>query len=456
MAPPQTQSPSPGSVGRMDHETKYAKSGDTYIAYQSFGSGPTQVVFVPGWVSHIEYAWEEPHFARFLERLGGFAHVVWFDKRGTGLSDRVAGLPILEERMDDVRAVMDHVGFERATLLGMSEGGSMCALFAATYPERTTALVLCGAFAKRVRSEDYPWAPTAEARQAWIDSLADGWGKGIELGTLAPTLAQDAAFARWFATYGRMSAAPTAAVALARMNSGIDIRGILPAIHVPALVIHRTGDRDVDIGNGRFLAQHIPGARLVELAGDDHLWWAGDADGLLAEIQEFLTGRRPPPEVDRQLMTVVFTDIVGSTEQASAMGDRAWRDLLAAHNEAIRRELIRFRGREIKTTGDGFLATFDGPARGLQCARAIRTAVAGLGLSLRIGVHTGECEVLGTDVGGVGVHLAARVMSEAEPGEILVSGTVRDLVSGSGVGFIDRGPHALKGFPGTWQLLALA
>jgi len=439
----------------MIHETKYAKSGETYIAYQSFGSGPIKVVFVPGWVSHLDYAWEEPHFAHFLERLGSFAQVVWFDKRGTGLSDRVAGLPILEERMDDVRVVMDQAGFERAALLGMSEGGSMCGLFAATYPERTTALVLYGAFAKRVRAEDYPWAPTAEARQAWIDSLAEGWGEGAELETLAPSVAHDAAFARWFASYGRMAATPTAAIALARMNSGIDIRGILPAIHVPTLVIHRTGDRDVDVENGRYLARNIPGARFLELDGEDHVWWVGDSDGVLAEIQEFLTGSRPPPEVDRQLMTVLFTDIVGSTEKATAMGDRAWRDLLVAHNGAIRRELSRYRGREIKTTGDGFLATFDGPARSLQCARAIRTAVAGLGLSLRIGVHTGECEILGADVGGVGVHLAARVMSEAAPGEILVSGTVRDLVSGSGVEFQDRGRRTLKGFPGTWPLLAL-
>jgi class 3 adenylate cyclase/alpha-beta hydrolase superfamily lysophospholipase len=439
----------------MIHETKYAKSGETYIAYQSFGSGLTKVVFVPGWVSHLEYAWEEPRFARFLERLGSFAEVVWFDKRGTGLSDRVAGLPILEERMDDVRVVMDHAGFQQAALLGMSEGGSMCGLFAATYPERTTALVLYGAFARRVQTEDYPWAPTVEARQAWVDSLAGGWGAGAELQTLAPSVAHDASFARWFASYGRMSASPTAAVALARMNSGIDIRGVLPAIHVPTLVIHRTGDRDVDVGNGRYLARNIPGARFIELDGEDHLWWVGDSDGLLAEIQEFLTGSRPAPEVDRQLMTVLFTDIVGSTEKATAMGDRAWRDLLVAHNEAVRRELTRFRGREIKTTGDGFLAIFDGPARCLQCARAIRTAVAGLGLSVRIGVHTGECEILGADVGGVGVHLAQRVMSEAGPGEILVSGTVRDLVSGSGVEFRDRGQHVLKGFSGTWPLLAL-
>jgi class 3 adenylate cyclase len=272
---------------------------------------------------------------------------------------------------------------------------------------------------------------------------------------LAPSVAHDAAFARWFASYGRMAATPTAAVTLARMNTGIDIRGILPAIHVPTLVIHRKGDRDVDIESGRHLARNIPGARLIELDGEDHLWWVGDSDGIVAEIQEFLTGSRPPPEVDRQLMTILFTDIVGSTEKATEMGDRAWRELLGAHNEAIRRELARFRGHEVKTTGDGFLATFDGPARSLQCAKAIRTAVAGLGLSLRIGVHTGECEILGADVGGVGVHLAARVMSEAAPGEILVTGTVRDLVSGSGVEFQDRGMRALKGFPGTWPLLAL-
>jgi class 3 adenylate cyclase/pimeloyl-ACP methyl ester carboxylesterase len=436
----------------MIPETKYAKSGDVYIAYQSFGEGPGNIVFVPGWISHVEYAWEEPSFARFLRRLGSFARVVWFDKRGTGLSDRVAGLPILEQRMDDVRAVMDQVGLDRAAVFGTSEGGSMSALFAATYPERTTALILYGAFAKRVRSPDYPWAPTNEERAQWITSLEGGWGVGSELETLAPSVAHDAAFVRWFATYGRMSATPSAAVALARMNSEIDIRSILPAIHVPTLILHRTDDRDVMVENGRFLAQSIPGAKYVELPGEDHIWCVGDSDSILDAVEQFLTGARVSRSADRLLLTVLFTDIVGSTERAHAVGDKQWRTLLLQHNEVVRRELARYRGREVKTTGDGFLASFDGPARGIQCACAIRDAAASLGLSLRLGLHTGECEVLGTDVGGVGVHLAQRVMNEAAAGEVLVSSTVRDLVVGSGLQFKDRGIRPLKGIPGEWRL----
>jgi pimeloyl-ACP methyl ester carboxylesterase len=279
-------------VEEMIPETKYAKSGAVYIAYQSFGKGPLDVVLVPGWASHVEYAWENPLNVHFMERLGSFARVVWFDKRGTGLSDRVVGVPILEERMDDVRAVMDEVGLERAPLFGMSEGGSMSALFAASYPHRTSALILYGAFAKRVQTPDYPWAPTLEERESWIESLEGGWGVGSELTSLAPSVAREPAIQRWFAAYGRMSVTPSAAVALARMNTEIDIRSILPAIHVPTLVLQRKGDRDVAVGNGRFLAKMIPGARLVELEGDDHIWWAGDGDAILGEVEEFLTGAR--------------------------------------------------------------------------------------------------------------------------------------------------------------------
>ncbi|MCI4365022.1 MAG: adenylate/guanylate cyclase domain-containing protein [Thermoplasmata archaeon] len=439
----------------MIPDTKYAKSGRVYIAYQSFGKGPPDVVLVPGWASHLEYAWENPLNVRFMEGLGSFARVVSFDKRGTGLSDRVAGLPILEERMDDVRAVMDEVGLERAALVGMSEGGSMSALFAATYPQRTTALILYGAFAKRVQSPDYPWAPTREERERWIESLEGGWGVGSELTTLAPSVAHDPAMQRWFAAYGRMSVTPSAVVALARMNTEIDIRAVLPAIHVPTLVLHRKKDRDVAVENGRYLAKMIAGARLVELEGEDHVWWAGDGDSILGEVEEFLTGARTTGTADRQLMTVLFTDIVRSTESLHAVGDKRWRALLLRHNELVRKLLTRYRGREVKTTGDGFLATFDGPARGIQCACAIRDGVKELGLSLRLGLHTGECEVLGSDVGGVGVHLAQRVMAQAGPGEVLVSGTVRDLVSGSGLQFADRGTHTLKGVPGKWHLFGV-
>jgi class 3 adenylate cyclase len=439
----------------MIPETKYAKSEEIYIAYQTFGEGPIDVIFFPGWISHIEYAWEEPLYARFLQRLGSFARVVWFDKRGTGLSDRVAGLPILEQRMDDVRAVMDHAGLERAALFGASEGGSMSALFAATYPERTTALILYGAFAKRLWSPDYPWAPTLKERQEWIDSLESGWGVGSELATLAPSVASDKTFQRWFTTYGRMSATPSAAVALARMNTDIDVRSVLPAIHVPTLVLHRTGDRDTTVENGRFLARSISGAKYIELSGDDHIWFAGDSDAILDAVEDFLTGTHASRAADRLLLTVLFTDIVGSTEKASALGDKRWRSLLLQHNELVRRELGRYRGREVKTTGDGFLAVFDGPARAIQCAQAIRDEMDRLEIPLRLGLHTGECEVLGTDVAGVGVHLAQRVMTEAEPGEVLVSSTVRDLVAGSGLEFKDRGLHSLKGIPGKWRLFVV-
>jgi len=440
----------------MIPETKYAKSGDVHIAYQSFGKGPADLVIVPGWASHIEYAWEEPSYAHFLERISSFAYVVWFDKRGTGLSDRVAGLPTLEQRMDDVRAVMDTVGLQRAAIFGVSEGGSMSALFAATHPERTSALILYGAFAKRIWSPDYPWAPTLEERQKWLDTLEEGWGGVVELDTLAPSVARDEAFKRWFATYGRLSVSPAAAVALGKMNTYIDIRDVLPSIHVPTLVIHRTGDRDVVIGNGRYLAQKIPGAKFRELPGNDHFVSVGDSDAIIDEVEEFLTGVRPTQQPDRVLATILFSDIVNSTQKASEVGDRNWKNLLLRHNNLVRRELARFGGREVKTTGDGFLATFDGPARGVRCACAIRDGVGQLGISIRAGLHTGEIELMGRDIGGLGVHLAARVAEKGRKDEVLVSSTVKDLVSGSGILFKERGIHSMKGIEGRWRLFEVA
>ncbi len=437
----------------MIPETRYAKSGQVHVAYQIFGEGPLQLVLGPGWASHIEYAWEEPSYAKLLQRLGSFARVAWFDKRGTGLSDRVPELPTLEQRMDDILAVMDTVGFERAAIFGISEAGSMSALFAATYPERTSALILYGSFARRIWSEDYPWAPTVEQRKEWIDSLEKSWGGQAEVGTLAPSLAHDERFAKWFATYGRLSVSPSAAVALATMNTYIDIRHILPSIHLPTLVIHRIGDRDVVVGNGRYLARHIPGAKYVELQGDDHLPWVGDVDAIVDEVEEFLTGARSARPVDRVLATILMTDIVSSTEKANALGDHAWKSLLMKHNEIVRRELIRYRGREVKTTGDGFLATFDGPARAIKCACSIRDAVHQLGISVRAGLHTGECELMGEgDIGGVSVHMAARVAAKAGAEQVVVSSTVKDLVSGSGIEFKDFGTHALKGVPGRLRL----
>ncbi len=438
-------------------ETRYARSGDVHIAYQVVGEGPTDLVFVPGWVSNVEVLWEEPRVARFLERLASFARVILFDKRGTGLSDPVPedGLPTLEQRMDDVRAVMDAAGSARAALFGFSEGGSMSVLFAATYPERTLALVTFGIFASRVWSEDYPWAPTPEQREAWLSLIERDWGRDADLATLAPSVAEDAAFRRWFGRYMRLSASPRAAVALGRMNTRIDVRDVLPTIRVPTLVMHRRDDADARVEEARYIAARIPGARLVELDGADHLVFTGDADAVLGEIEEFLTGARGGTDADRVLTTVLFTDVVDSTRRAAELGDRAWSELLERHHALVRRELARFRGTEVGTTGDGFLATFDGPARAVRCAAAITAAVTALGLRVRAGVHTGEVERRADDVRGLAVHVGARVCALAGPGEVLVSRTVRDLVSGSGLAFAPRGSHALKGVPGEWDLFAV-
>lgn len=436
-------------------ETRYTKSGDVNIAYQVTGKGPLDLVFVAGWVSHLEYAWEDPSFARFLDRLGSFSRLIRFDKRGTGLSDRVVELPTLEERMDDVRAVMDAVGSERAALLGFSEGASMCALFAATYPKRTSALILFGAFAKRIWSPDYPWAPTPEERQKFFDAIEQGWGGIVDLESLAPSAAPDPQFREWWSTYLRLGASPGAALAHARMNTEIDIRHVLKTIRVPTLVLHRTGDQDANVEEGRYIAARIPGARFVELPGGDHLPFVGDAEAVLSEVEVFLTGVRTSPEAERILATVLFADIVDSTRHAAELGDRRWRDLLEAYYALIRRNLAAFRGREIDTAGDGVLATFDGPARAIRCACAIRDAARGLGIEIRAGLHTGECEVLGAKLSGIAVHIGARVAAEAGAGEVLVSSTVKDLVSGSGLEFDDRGPHALKGVEEEWRLFAV-
>ncbi len=441
----------------MQPETRYAKSGDVNIAYQVAGEGALDLVFVPGWVSHVEWCWEEPGFAHFLRRLASFSRLILFDKRGTGLSDPVAdqALPTLEERMDDLRAVLDAVGSVRAALLGISEGGPMSALFAATYPERTAALVMYGSYARWIREPDYPWALTREQHERALAVFAQEWGRPIGLHRFFPSVADDPRFAAWWAKYLRLGASPGAALALYRMNIEIDIRHLLPVIRVPTLVLHRTGDRLIDIGASRYLAEHIPGARYTELPGQDHGPWVGDIDTLVDEIEEFLTGVRHGPEPDRVLATVMFTDIVGSTERAATLGDRAWRALLDTHNEIVRRELERHRGREVKTVGDGFLATFDGPARAIRCACGIRDGVHPLGIEIRAGLHTGECELMGDDVGGIAVHIGARVAASAAPGEVLVSSTVKDLVAGSGLRFADRGVHVLKGVPGEWRLFSL-
>jgi pimeloyl-ACP methyl ester carboxylesterase len=435
-------------------KTRYAKSGGVNIAYQVIGAGPPDLVYVPGWLSNVEMMWENPKLARFLRRLASFSRLIVFDKRGTGLSDRVAELPTLEQRMDDVRAVMDAVGSARAALFGHSEGASMCILFAATYPERTVALITYGAFAKRLRSEDYPWAPTLPERLRGAEELERTWGdpKIADLAYYAPSLADDAGFQEWLDTYFRRSASPKAAADLLRMNTYTDVREVLPSVRVPTLVLQAAGDRDAQAAEGRFIASHIAGAQYVEFPSGDHLFWASHQDEILAEIQGLLTGVRPPPEYDRILATVLFTDIVEGTKKAAALGDRRWRDLLESHHALVRAELTRYRGREQDTAGDGFYATFDGPARAVRCAFAIRDAVRGLGLEIRAGVHTGECETVAGKLGGIAAIIGARVRDLAGPGEVLATSTVRDLVAGSGLAFAECGAQALKGVPGEWRL----
>lgn len=434
--------------------THYAHSNDVNIAYQVVGDGPLDLVFVPGWISNVELVWEEPSARRFVERLASFTRVVLFDKRGTGLSDPVSEneLPTLEQRMDDVRAVMDAVGMERAALLGVSEGVPMCALFAATYPQRTSAAILYGGYAKRIYSEDYPWAPTPKERQKFFDYITHEWGGAMDIEMLAPSVANDERFREWWATYLRRSASPKRALALARMNTEIDIRSILPAVRVPTLILHRKDDHDSDVGGSRWMATQIPNAKFVELAGRDHLPFTEGADALLDEIQEFLTGSRAAILPDRVLGTLLFTDVVGSTARAAELGNERWADLVESHFKILRRELERFRGIEVHTTGDGILATFDGPARAVRCGCALRDAVRVLGIEIRVGLHTGEYELIGKEIAGVAIHIAARVMSNAGPGEVWVSSTVKDLIAGSGIEFQDRGIHTLKGVPGEWRL----
>jgi class 3 adenylate cyclase len=408
-------------------ETRYVKSGDVSIAYQVTGDGPVDLVLVAGFVSHLEIDWDEPGHAHFLHRLASFSRLIRFDKRGTGLSDRPGGLPDLETRMDDVRAVMDAAKSERAVLFGYSEGGPMCVLFAATYPEMTSALVL------------------------YATQVEEDWGWEADMRRMCP--GADEAMARWWAARARAAASPGAARDLILMNSLIDVREILPTIQVPTLVLHRTGDLDSTVDEGLYVGERIPGARFVELQGDDHVPWI-DPDQVVDEIEEFVTGVRPIQEPDRVLATVLFTDLVESTKRAAELGDRRWRTLLEAHHAAVRDQLGRFGGREVDTAGDGFLATFDGPARAIRAACAIRDGVQNLGLELRAGLHTGECELMSGKVGGIAVHTGARVAAQAGPGEVLVSSTVRDLVAGSGIAFEERGEHELKGV-GSWRLYSV-
>jgi len=440
----------------MAPKTRYAHSGDVHIAYQVVGDGPIDVVYIPTWISHIELLWEEPMVERFFSAIAAFSRLIVFDRRGSGLSDPVTAPPTLEEQMDDVLAVMDAAGSERAALFAHLEGGPMAILFAATFPERTTSLALYATFARTVQTEDIPWAWPADRRDATLNAMLAEWGSGIRLPALAPSLANDQRAKDWFGRLERHAASPGTARRLFKLTGEMDVRGVLPSIRVPTLIAHRAEDTFIDMRHARYLAERIPGARLVIMPGGDTLPVGDGAEVLLEELQEFLTGTRTGLEPDRVLATVMFTDIVNSTARAAEMGDRRWRDLLAGHDAIVRRGLERFRGREIKTVGDGFLATFDGPARAIRCAEVIRDELAGQGIEVRAGLHTGECEVIGDDVGGMAVHIGARVGALAAPGEVLVSSTVRDLVVGSGIEFAERGTRELKGVPGEWRLFAVA
>jgi pimeloyl-ACP methyl ester carboxylesterase/DNA-binding CsgD family transcriptional regulator/class 3 adenylate cyclase len=439
-------------------ETRYARNGDINIAYQAVGSGPRDLIFVMGWISHLDMFWEEPRFARFLRRLASFARVIIIDKRGTGLSDRVPleELPTLQDWVDDVRAVMDDAGSAQAVLLGVSASGSMSAHFAATYPERTSGLIIYGGYAKRTWSPDYPWAPTPEERQAFAELVDREWGGAVDVSRLAPSVAEDAAFRAWWASWLRHSASPGAALALARMNSQVDIRHVLSDIRVPTLVLHRTGDLVCAVEGGRYLAEHIAGARFVELPGVDHLPFVGDQDAILDEIEIFLTGERPAKTPERMLTTLVVTEIVGGAETALRLGDQEWGEVRQAFHELVWHELRHHQGQKSSPMLDGNLATFEVPARAIRFASAVVTGARRLGISARAGLHTGEVAVIGEEVAGVAVYLAVRIAALADAGEILVSNTVSDLVAGSGLALEAIGDQVFPNLPGSWRLYRLA
>ena len=445
-------------------DVRYAASGDVNVAYAVVGDGLFDLVLVGGWiVSNLDVAWDGPA-AEFFTRLARFSRLILFDKRGTGLSDRMKGVADLETRMDDVRAVMDAVGSERAAIMGISEGGPMTALFAATYPERTAAAVLYASRMCYRRSDDYPWSSTPEEAAAAVERAERRWRSGEALDAtleeLAPSMADDADVRRWWRRWLRTSITPGAVAQYYSMYPGIDVRHVLPSVRVPTLVLHRKGDRSILFDESAFAAARISGAELVELAGPDHAWFV-DPEQIAAPVEQFLTdlwqrGEWDAVEAERVLATVLFTDIVGSTARAAEVGDRRWREQLERHHALVRRQLVRYGGRELDTAGDGMFACFDGPARAIRCAREIASAVSELDLDIRAGLHTGECELVDGKMAGIAVHLGARVASAAAPGEVLVSSTVKDLVAGSGLSFVDRGRHALKGVDGDWQLFAVA
>jgi pimeloyl-ACP methyl ester carboxylesterase len=433
--------------------TQYARSGELHIAFQVFGDADLDIVLVRGYATHMDLSWEWPGFQRIMDRLGAFARVIFFDKRGTGLSDPVEDVPSLEERMDDVRAVMDAAGSDRAALWGFSEGGAMAMLFAATYPDRTSHLVLYSTIARTTWAPDYPWATPAESLVASMKELiVPEWGRGTNIEVWIPSLADNSQAVERWGKYERQAASPGMFMRLNRMFLDVDVRHILPAIRVPTLVLHRRHDRVVNIVHGRYVAERIPHARFVELPGIDHALEVGDTEVVLDEVERFLTGAHRAGKDNRVLATVMFTDLVSSTHRAASVGDKQWLDLLGAHQLAVRTELDRFRGREVKTTGDGFLATFDGPARAIRCGQAIVEALKPLNLEVRVGLHTGEVELIDEDIGGIAVHIASRIGGLAESGEVLVSETIKGIVAGSGIAFKDRGQYELKGLPETWRI----
>jgi class 3 adenylate cyclase len=435
--------------------TRYAKSGGVSIAYQVVGDGPIDLVFTQGFVSNVDHWWEMPNAVRLLERLASFSRLILWDKRGTGLSDPSDRVPTSDERVDDLRAVMESVGSERAALYGISEGGPMSVLFAATYPERTSALVLYGTSPKFTVAPEWSWGFEPGEIKGFLEEIDQSWGEGALAELFAPTYAGNELFRQSWGRFLRSGASPAMGRAVFQALCELDCRDILPAVRVPTLILHRTGDRVAKIEAARYMAEQIPGAKLVELPGDDHPYTVGDQDAIVDEIEEFLTGIRHVAQTDRALLTVLFTDIVGSTQRAAELGDRRWRDLLEAHGAAVRREIARFEGREVKTTGDGFLVTFTSPSRAIRCASTIRERLRPLGIEIRGGLHTGECELIGEDVGGLAVHIAARVATLAGPNEVLVSSTVRDLVVGSDVEFTQRGTYELRGVPGEWRLFTV-
>lgn len=437
-------------------ETRYARAGEDHIAYQTVGDGPRDIIFMSAWFSHVDGRWEEPRFAAMLRRLATMGRLIVFDKRGSGASDPLAAPePTWEDWADDIRAVLDAAGSQRATVVGVGDSGPLAILFAATQPQRVTSLVLINTGARLVQGPDYPWGLRADEVEAFLRRTRETWGTGGILDVFSPSGALDERYRQWWARYQRMGASPGRSSAMARLVFGVDVRNVLSTVHVPTLVIHRKDFRFFPVDLGRYLGEHIAGAKYVEVPGADGFVYLGDTDSILNEVEEFVTGTRRAPDTDRVLATVLLTDMVGSTDQAARLGDHRWRTVLDTHDDIVRGQLELFRGRLHRSTGDGMLATFDGPARGIRCAQALRDLLHGAGIEIRAGLHAGEIELRGTEIGGIAVHIAARISAEAGAGEILCSSTVKDLVTGSDLAFDDRGRRQLKGVPQEWQIYAV-